>query len=333
LNAANSTIVEDEPGPVRPKRLFFVVCKDLPGITIYDADTNTRVAQAITPGRINPHEAAFSCDGRSVYVPIYGTSGVGKPGEHGHMLHIFDSLTGTELASLDTGEYRRPHCVTVGRESGLIYASAELAESLILIDPAQPAIVAAIPTGSDTSHMFALTRDERRAYVSNVRSKSVSVLDVKAGQLERTIPTEGENQRMTLSPDEHWFVTNLGPARKIAFYRTADNELDFHIPVGGTPFVSKFSKDGKFLYTAGFAGPRKLATWKIEVAAREVVASRSEGLGEDPGCLEVNPFTGTVYVTDQPSNTVHQIDPDTWTVTGAIRTEKTPDAMGFVELR
>ena len=319
-------------GPIS-KRLFFVVCKDLPGITIYDADTGTRVAQAITPGKINPHEAAFSRDGRSVYVPIYGTSGVGKPGDHGHTFHVFDSLTGTELASLDTGQYRRPHCVTVGQESGLVYASAELAESLILIDPAQPAIVGAIPTGSNTSHMFALTRDESKAYVSNVRSKNIAVLDVESRRLEQTIPTEGENQRMTLSPDERWFVTNLGPAGKVAFYRTADNELDFTVPVNGTPFVAKFSRDGRFLYCAGFAGPRKLAIWKIDVPTREVVASTSEGLGQDPGCLEVNPFTGTVYVTDQPSSTVLQIDPDAWTVTGVIRTEKTPDAMGFVELR
>ena len=316
-----------------PKRLFFVVCKDLPGITIYDADTHRRVAQAVTPGTINPHEAAFSRDGHAVYVPIYGTSGVGKPGEHGHKLHVFDTLTGAELASLDTGRYRRPHCVTVGAESGTVYASAELAESLILIDPTQPAIVGAVPTGSNTSHMFALTRDERKAYVSNVRSKSVSVLDLKTRTLDVTIPTQGENQRMTLSPDEKWFVTNLGPAGKIAFFRTGDNELDFAIPVDGTPFVAKFSADGRFLYEAGFAGPRKLATWKIDVAEREVVASLAERLGEDPGSLEVNPFTGVVYVSDQPTNTVHQIDPDTWTVTGTIRTEKTPDAMGFVTLQ
>ncbi|MFL6449314.1 MAG: hypothetical protein ACJ746_16780 [Bryobacteraceae bacterium] len=319
--------------PPGPKRLFFVVCKDLPGITIYDADTHERVAQAVTPGTINPHEGAFSRDGRSVYVPMYGTSGVGKPGEHGHTLHVFDTLTGAETASLDTGEYRRPHCVTVGEQTGTVYVSAELAESLILIDPTQPAIVGAIPTASDTSHMFALTRDERKAYVSNVRSKSVSVLDIKNRRLEANIPTEGENQRMTLSPDERWFVTNLGPARKIAFYRTADNERDFTIPVDGTPFVAKFSRDGKFLYGAGFAGPRKLATWKIDVAKREIVASLAEGLGEDPGSLEVNPFTGTVYVSDQPTNAVHQIDPDTWNVTGTIRTEKTPDAMGFITLR
>jgi DNA-binding beta-propeller fold protein YncE len=315
-----------------PRRLFFVVCKDLPGITIYDADTDERVAQAVTPGTINPHEAAFSRDGRSVYVPIYGTSGVGKPGEHGHTLHIFDSLTGAEVASLDTGQYKRPHCVTVGPATGIVYASAELAESLILVDPAQPAITGAIPTGSNTSHMFALTRDERKAYVSNVRSKSISVLDVENRALEMTIFTEGENQRMTLSPDERWFVTNLGPAGRIAFYRTTDNELDFTVPVEGTPFVAKFSADGKFLFGAGFAGPRKLAVWKVDVAKRAVVATLAEGLGEDPGSLEVNPFTGRVYVSDQPTNRVHQIDPDTWKVAGAIRTEKTPDAMAFVML-
>ncbi len=316
-----------------PTRLFFVVCKDLPGVTIYDADTNTRVAQAITPGAINPHEAAFSRDGRSVYVPIYGTSGVGKPGEHGHTLHTFDSLTGVRKASLDTGKYLRPHCVTVGPETGTIYASAEIAESLILIDPSQPAILGAIPTGSNTSHMFALTRDERKAYVSNVRSKNVSVLDVRTRRLEAVIPTHGENQRMTLSPDERWFVTNLGPAGEIAFFRTSDHTLDFTIPVDGTPFVAKFSQDGKFLYGAGFAGSRKLATWKIDVATRSIAASLSEGLGEDPGSLEVNPFTGIVYVSDQPTNSVHRIDPDTWTVIDTVRTEKTPDAMGFVTVQ
>jgi YVTN family beta-propeller protein len=238
-----------------------------------------------------------------------------------------------EQASLDTGKYLRPHFVTIGPESGTVYVSAELAESLILVDPAQPAVIAAMPTGSNTSHMFALTRDERKAYVSNVRSKNVSVLDVKNRRLEAVIPTDGENQRMTLSPDERWFVTNLGPVGKIAFFRTADHALDFTISVDGTPFVAKFSQDGKFLYGAGFAGPRKLATWKIDVANRAIAASLSEGLGADPGSLEVNPFTGMVYVSDQPTNTVHRIDPETWTVIDTIQTEKTPDAMGFVAVQ
>ena len=319
--------------PPSPKRLLFVVCKNLPGLEIYDADTDERLFQSITPGDISPHEAAFSLDGRQVYVAIYGSTGVGKPGLNGQMLHAFRTSDGAEVASLDTGDFKRPHCLAVGPTTGTLYASAELAESLILVDPQKPAIQAAIPTGSNTSHMFAVTRDERKAYVSNVRSKSLSVLDIPERKLLQTIPTEGENQRMTLSPDERWFVTNLGPAKKVAFYRTADNKLDFTVPVDGKPFVARFSPDGEFVYDAGFADPDTLAIWKISVSERKVVASLAEGLGADPGSIEVNPFTGQIYVSDQPSNTISKIDPDTWKVVGKLPTAKTPDAMGFVTVR
>ena len=199
--------------------------------------------------------------------------------------------------------------------------------------PAESEIIGSIPTGSRTSHMLAITRDEKRAYVSNVRSKDISVLDVRNRKLLATIPTEGENQRMTLSPDEKWFVTSLGPAQKIAFYRTADHQLDFTVPVDGVPFVAKFSRDGKFLYNAGFAGHQVTGAWKIDVAERRVVASLTSGLGQDPGSLEVSPFDGNVYISDQPSDKIQILDPSTWTLKQSFATSKTPDAMAFFARR
>src|SRR4051812_37441210 len=95
-------------------RLMFVVSKHLPGITIYDADSGKPVCRGNTG--ISPHEAAFSLDGRYVYVPVYGNSGVGKPGTDEHMLHVFQTSDCKEVGSLDTGEYKRPHAVTVGRQ-------------------------------------------------------------------------------------------------------------------------------------------------------------------------------------------------------------------------
>jgi DNA-binding beta-propeller fold protein YncE len=311
-----------------PTRLLLIVSKQLPGVTIYDADTNQQISQAIT-SEICPHEAAFSLDGQHAYVPIYGNSGVGKPGTDEHTLHIFRTSDAREIARLDTGDYKRPHGITVGSQTGIVYLTAEAAESLVLVDPRKPAINAAIPTGSLTSHMFALTRDESRAYVSNVRSKTISVLDIAGRRLLETIPTEGENQRMTLSPDEQWFVTSLGPAKKIAFYRTKDHALDFTVPVDGTPFVAKFSANGKYLYNAGFAAPDRLGTWKVDVAQRRVVASLSDGLGADPGSLEVNPFTGSVYISDQATHTIYEMDPQAWRVTSRLSAPPSPDCMAF----
>ncbi len=315
----------------QPRRLMLVVNKHMPGITIYDADTQQSVGSASMG--IYPHEAAFSADGQYAYVPIYGSSGVGKPGTDEHTLHFLRASDCQIIESLDTEQYKRPHSIVVGGQSGLIYMTAEIAEAVIIVDPKQRRIVGTIPTGSNTSHMVAVTRDEGKAYVSNVRSKTISVLDLKSRTLMDAIETEGENQRMTLSPDERWFVTNLGPAKKIAFYRSSDHQLDFTVPVEGTPFVSKFSADGKFLYTAGFAGEGRNAAWKIGVEQRKATATLSDGLGGDVGSLEVNPFNKAVYVSDQATDTIYEIDPETWEITKTLSTAKSPDAMAFAIVR
>lgn len=309
------------------QRRMLVVSKRLPGITIYHADTYEPLGSAKM--EISPHEAAFSADGQYAYVPIYSDSGVGKPGTDGHTLHFLRASDCQITGSLDTKQYKRPHGIVVGQGSGLLYLTAELAESVIIVDPNRQEITGAIPTGSNTSHMLAINRDETKAYVSNVRAKTISVLSLEKRQLLDVIHTDGENQRMALSPDERWFVTNLGPTEKVAFYRTSDHKLDFTIPLEGTPFVSKFSADGQFLYTAGFAGTRRNAVWKIDIAGRGVAASLSDGLGEDVGSLEVNPFTKTVYISDQPTNKISEIHPSTWQIVRTFPAEQSPDAMAF----
>ena len=312
-------------------RLMLLVNKHLPGITLYDADTNKQVCQASTG--ISPHEAAFSHDGQYMFVPVYGSSGVGKPGTDEHIIHVFRTSDCSEAGSIDTGDYKRPHGIAVGA-SGKVYVTAEIAESLIILDgKPHPKVLGAVPTGSKTSHMFAITRDEKRAYVSNVQSKTVSVLDIPSRKLLLSIPTEGENQRMTLSPDEKWFVTSLGPAKKIAFYRTSDNQLDFTVPIEGVPFVGKFSNDGKYLYNVGFAASKEIGAWKIDVGQRKIVGTLTSGIGHDPGSLEVNPFDGNVYISDQPTNKISIVDPSSWAIKTSLATDKTPDAMAFFAKR
>jgi DNA-binding beta-propeller fold protein YncE len=282
---------------------------------------------------ISPHEAAFSSDGQYAYVPIYGSSGVGKPGTDEHTLHFVRASDCTIVGSLDTGQYKRPHSIVVGQQSGLIYMTAEVAESVVIVDPHEKRIIGSVQTGSNTSHMVAVSRDESTAYVSNVRAKTISVLDLQHRKLADTIGTDGENQRMTLSPDERWFVTNLGPAKAIAFYRTSDHQLDFSVPVEGTPFVSKFSADGKSLYSAGFAGTHHNAAWKIDIAERRVTATLANGLGGEVGTLEVNPFNGSVYVSDQATDAIYAIHPETWKASKVLSTAKSPDAIAFATVR
>ncbi len=311
------------------KHLMAVVSKGLPGVTLYDADTDQSICSAKTG--VSPHEAAFSPDGGTLYLPVYGSSNVGQPGTDEHMIHFIDTSDCRIVYSMDTGDYKRPHFPFVG-PSGLLYVTSELKESILIIDPKQRKIVGTIPTGSGTTHFFAMTTDEKKMFTSNVMAKSLSVLDIPGRKVVKVIDTGTGNQRMTVSPDDKWFVTSLGQERKIPFYRTSDYELDFAVDVEGSPFVARFSPDGKYLYDMGNAPrgaqPRGIRLWKIDVAARKVVAASSEALGNGTGGIQVSPFNGRVYFTAY-SGHIGVLDPDTLKVIKEIPAEMTPDGLFF----
>ncbi len=58
----------------------------------------------------NGHEVIASPDGKTAYVPIYGNSGVGKPGTDGTNMVAIDVASRKIVGNLDFGHGVRPHC-------------------------------------------------------------------------------------------------------------------------------------------------------------------------------------------------------------------------------
>jgi len=311
------------------KHLMVVVSKGLPGITLYDADTDQEICKAtMAPA---PHEAAFSRDGKILYVPVYSTANVGQAGPDEHMLHFINTADCSIASSLDTGDFKRPHFPEEGPD-GMLYITAELKESILVVDPKEKKIVGAIPTGSNTTHFFAMTKDGKKMFTSNVGAATVSVIDVPARKLLTTVSTGSGNQRMTVSPDSKWFVTNIGQTRKMAFFRTSDHQLDFDVELEGSPFVARFSPDGKSIYNMGNAPrgatPAGIRVWKVDLASKKVVATSSDALGTGTGGIQVSPFNGRVYITGY-SGQVSVLDPDTLKVVKQFQAPNTPDGLFF----
>ena len=315
--------------PTQHKHLMVVVSKGLPGITLYDADTDQEICKAtMAPA---PHEAAFSRDGKTLYVPVYSTANVGQPGPDEHTLHFIRTTDCQIVASLDTGDYKRPHFPEEG-PSGMLYITAELMKSILVIDPKERKIVGTIPTESNTTHFFAMTKDEKKMFTSNVSAGTVSVLDIPGRKMITTVSTGGGNQRMTVSPDDKWFVTSVGNTRKMAFFRTSDYQLDFDVELEGAPFVARFSHDGKAVYNMGNAprgaAPAGIRVWKVDVATKKVVATSSDMLGTGTGGIQVSPFNGRVYISGY-SGQVSVLDPDTLKVVKQFTAPATPDGLFF----
>jgi DNA-binding beta-propeller fold protein YncE len=195
---------------------------------------------------INGHEVAVSSDHRLGYVPIYGNSGVGKPGTDGSTIHVVDLHTFRTVRIIDLGRPVRPHCAKFALD-GLLYVTAELSKAVYVVDVASGKVVGEIPTGTDESHMLAITPDGQRAYTANVGPGSISVLDLKKRALITIIPVAKTVQRISISPDGRWVFTHDQKEPRIAVIDTATNKVARWIELPATVYSSAPTPDGKLL--------------------------------------------------------------------------------------
>src|SRR5262245_26774364 len=178
--------------------LLLVANKGERALGIIDPQTGRQVAQVPENG-VTGHEVIASPDGRTAYVPIYGDSGVGKPGSDGRHLVAIDIPSRTIKSTLDFGHGVRPHCPIINPRDGMLYVTTELDQTVTVVDPATMKVIGTIPTGQPESHMLAITRDGKRGYTSNVGPGTVSVLDLEARKTLSVIQVSEYSQRISLS--------------------------------------------------------------------------------------------------------------------------------------
>ena len=216
-------------------------------------DLRTKSPVARLEVGVNGHEVAVSPDLRFGYVPIYGNSGVGKPGTDGDRIDIIDLKERKVSGSIQLGKAVRPHCAKFGPD-GFLYVSAELAEAIYVVDVNAKKVVGQIPTGAIESHMFVISPDGKRAYTSNVHAGSVSVLDLEKRALITVIPVAKIVQRISMSADGKRVFTHDQDAPRIAVIDTASNKISGWINVGSTIYSSAPSLDGHSMIAYSPAG-------------------------------------------------------------------------------
>src|SRR3982751_3076247 len=103
-------------------------------LSLIDPQAGQQTA-AIPENEITGHEVAASPDGRTAYVPIYGNSGVGKPGTDGRSMLVIDLATQKVSGKVDFGHGVRPHCPVFNPVTGELYVTTEIDNSVTVIDP------------------------------------------------------------------------------------------------------------------------------------------------------------------------------------------------------
>jgi YVTN family beta-propeller protein len=294
-------------------------------ISLIDPEAGKEIA-TIPVGGATGHEVAVSADGKMAYVPIYGDSGVGKPGSDGSSMAVIDLKARKVAGSVDFGHGVRPHMPLYEPVSGMLYVTTELDKDVTVIDLKTLKIVGKIPTGQEQSHMLIVSRDGKRGYTANVGPGTVSVLDMTARKTIAVIPISGMTQRIAMSLDGSMVFTADQTKPQMAVIDTATNKVKMWIPLPAVGYGSAMTLDGLWLLVQ--MGPAKQVA-VIDMGTTKV--ARTIDVPAGSGEILMRPDGKVAYVSCPIDGKVAEIDLTTWKVARLIEAGSGADGLAWVK--
>ncbi|MEM7135006.1 MAG: YncE family protein [Myxococcota bacterium] len=341
LGCDKGVVVPVEAGSaVAPSRTGLVLlapekgASDLSVFSYTDGELLSRIA--VGEG---PHEVGSAPDYRRAVVTGYGRA---RPG---NTISVVDVAERRVAKTISTDGYRRPHDVVFLPDGRRVAVTVEEPGALLVIDLELGTIEKAILTQQDKSHMVALNGDATRAFVANVRSGSVSVIDLIEAKLIVNIPTGAgaEGIAFVASRDEVWVTNREADTVSIVDARSLTKVATLSAPT--FPIRARYvrSQDLVLVTAAGsdllyvFDVERRslartirlpgLAAAKVDTSGRLFGERFSEGSA--PIGILLTPDETHALVTNSYADVITVLDLRTWKVERLIETNAEPDGLAW----
>jgi YVTN family beta-propeller protein len=255
---------------------------------------------------------------------------------------VIDVADGRVVRTIDLEKYHRPHGIAFLPDGKRVAVTAEQERKLLIVNVQSGEVEHAIDTDQDISHMVALSRDAKTAYVANIRSGSLSVIDLEAKELKKVIETGEGAEGVAVHPTrpEVWVSNRAADTVTIIDAESLDVVATLESP--GFPIRVVFSQDGRhaLVATARASGVRvfdaiertKAADVKLE---HELIFEDGRMFGRAfaestlPIGILFHPDGGFAYVANTRSDVVSVIDTSNWEVVNHFKTDREPDGLGW----
>ncbi|HEY0337842.1 MAG TPA: cytochrome D1 domain-containing protein [Burkholderiales bacterium] len=297
--------------------------------SLIDPDTGKTITK-LPVGR-GPHELIVSPDGRTAYVSNFGRYNNPCPqGDTTTCQNAGNTITVLDLAgrkvkgTYDYGTNTGQHGSVISRDGKYVWVTSETPQSLLEIDASTGKIVNQWKTNQDRSHLVVVTADEKKFYVTNTVSGSVSVVDRGSGAV-KVIPVGKGAEAITISPDggEVWVAMPVD--NKIAVISTTKDAIVETFDSGGAqPQRIRFTPDGKEVWVSHVSNDTLTV---IDAKTRKAVGNVS--VGKRPQGIDFSPDGRRGYFALSGSNQVAVVDVAARKLIQNFDTGLDPDGIAF----
>ncbi len=261
----------------------------------------------------------------------------------GFSLTVLDLRRMRVSRTIPLGRFRRPHGIQFFRDGTRVAVTAEDSQTVLVVNIKSGRIEKAIPTTQRASHMLVLSPDEKHAYVANIRSGTISVLDIDGSRLVANLPIGEGVEGLDLSPDgsELWVANRL--KNELVVIDTESLKVVKEIPCADAPIRVCFTPDGTEVMVSN-ARSGDLAVFSVgerrELARVPMALTPEEKndrfkhveLTPVPIGIVADPREKRAFVASSNADLVTVIDTEDWSIVDRFPTGREPDGMALVHL-
>lgn len=253
------------------------------------------------PVGLNPHEMIVSLDGHTAYVSDYGALGVEQEAPGGTTITVIDIPSRTKTGVIELAGPRRPHGLDLDSGTGRLLVTTENPNRLLLIDPTAREVVAVYDTQGRSSHMVTVSPDGKRAFVSNIATRDVSIIDLTTGDVA-LVPVGERPEGSDISSDGSALYVACRESNVISIIDTEHDSVVGEVATGRGPNRVRLTPDEKLLvYSLVHDSQIGIA----DVAAREQIATID--LAGAPVSLQMSRDGTRILTASQDSDEVYVV--------------------------
>lgn len=128
----------------------------------------------------------------------------------GDSLTVFDMVDRSIARTITLSELQGPHGIRFLNDNERVIFTSGKAQKLGVANIVTGEVLSAIETNQSTTHMVVVNGDETEAFSTNIRSNSISVLNLRTGMKTKDISTEAMPEAINYrrSADELWYGAN-----------------------------------------------------------------------------------------------------------------------------
>ncbi len=220
---------------------LYIVSKVSEDIQVFDLFSGKEIADI--PINILSHEVVTTADENKIVLTNYGSS-------NGNTIKVINTKTNKIEKTIDLDKNIRVNGITATPNGNEVAVIDYVNNNLLLLNIDTDNIEKQISTKQKKSHLLVLHPNKLIAYVTNIDSGSISVIDLNLGQVIKIIPCGIGRKGIDITPDgsEIW-VTNT-KENSITVINTTTYEVINNLTTGDEPLKLKFTTNGKYCLVA-----------------------------------------------------------------------------------